>query len=235
MNHLISCVDALFENKTVGNLIVRVGRWEEILIDLTRTAQDRRLSDHTLFDMASVTKIMATTTLALMAMGRGLLSPEDKVSRFFPVPEDKQCLTVKHLMPHTMGIGHKNLTGCAGGYADIARYILDIPADIPIGTDVRYSCPGFILLGCILEKLFDRPLNEAFDTLVAAPLGLESTAFLPNTALDFVNANRSAADVGIVNDYNCRYLGGVCGNAGVFSCLEDVTRFVRLLLARGHH
>lgn len=233
MNHLISCVDALFENKTVGNLIVRVGRGEEILIDLTRTEQDRRLSDYTLFDMASVTKIMATTTLALMAMDRGTLSPEDRVSRFFSVPGDKQCLTIKHLMTHTMGTGHKNLTGCADGYADIARYILDIPADIPIGTDVRYSCPGFILLGCILEKLFDCPLNEAFDSLVATPLGLENTAFLPNAALDFVNANRRAADAGMVNDYNCRYLGGVCGNAGLFSCLEDMTRYVRFLQTKG--
>lgn len=233
MSHLISCIDDLFENKTVENLIIRVGRGEEILIDLTRTAQNRRLSDHTLFDMASVTKIMATTTLALIAMERGMLSPEDAVSKFYPVPADKQALTVRHLMMHTMGIGHKNLTACAGGYADIADYILNIPSDIPIGTDVRYSCPGFILLGCIVERLFDRRLHEAFEELVAAPLGLVHTSFLPARGHDFVNANRKAEEVGMVNDYNCRYLGGVCGNAGLFSDLDDLTRFAAFLRRRG--
>ena len=187
MKNLNKRIDLLFDDHTVGNIIVRVGRGDEVLCDVMRSAENRVLDSHTLFDMASVTKIMATTTLALMAMDRGTLSPEDRLSRFFSVPGDKQCLTIKHLMTHTMGIGHKNLTGCADGYADIARYILDIPADIPIGTDVRYSCPGFILLGCILEKLFDCPLTEAFDSLVATPLGLENTAFLPNAALDFVN------------------------------------------------
>lgn len=233
MRHLKSCIDDLFESETAENLIVRVGRGEEILIDLTRTAQNRRLSDHTLFDMASVTKIVATTTLALMAMDRGMLTLEDKVSRFFPVPEDRQNLTVRHLMTHTMGIGHKNLTGCAGGYTDISRYILDIPSDIPIGTDVRYSCPGFIVMGCIVERLFDRRLNEAFAELVAAPLGMHSSGFLPDRSLDIVNANRDESMAGLVNDYNCRYLGGVCGNAGLFSDLDDMTRYVGFLQASG--
>ena len=233
MSHLISCIDDLFENKTVENLIIRVGRGEEILIDVTRTAQNRRLSDHTLFDMASVTKIMATTTLALLAMERGMLSPDDTVGKFYPVPADKQELTIRHLMTHTMGIGHKNLTVCAGGYADIAEYILNIPSDLPIGTDVRYSCPGFILLGCVVERLFDRRLDEAFDELVAVPLGLVHTSFLPARGQDFVNANRQVKEAGMVNDYNCRYLGGVCGNAGLFSNLEDLTRFVRFLRNKG--
>lgn len=233
LRHLENCIEKLFAAKNVENIIVRVGRGEDVLYEIKRSSQDRILTERTLFDMASVTKIVATTSLALIAMDRGMLAPDDSVGRFLPVPEDKRGMTVRHLMTHTMGIGHKNLTGCAGGYADIADYILGIPSDIPIGTEVRYSCPGFILLGKIVEKLFDCRLNEAFDRHVAHPLGLASTAFLPDRGLDIVNSNRDESMAGLVNDYNCRYLGGVCGNAGLFSNLEDMTVYVKMLLAHG--
>ena len=233
MRYLENCVEKLFAAKTVENIIVRVGRGEDILYEIKRSSQDRTLSERTLFDMASVTKIVATTSLALIAMDRGMLAPNDPVGKFLNVPEDKRGMTVWHLMTHTMGIGHKNLTGCAGGYADIADYILNIPSDIPIGTDVRYSCPGFILLGKIVEQLFGCRLNEAFDRHVARPLGLKTTTFLPDRNLDAVNSNRDEGMAGLVNDYNCRYLGGVCGNAGLFSNLADMTVYVKMLLAHG--
>ena len=233
MRYLENCVEKLFAAKTVENIIVRVGRGEDILYEIKRSSQDRTLSERTLFDMASVTKIVATTSLALIAMDRGMLAPNDPVGKFLNVPEDKRGMTVWHLMTHTMGIGHKNLTGCAGGYADIADYILNIPSDIPIGTDVRYSCPGFILLGKIVEQLFGCRLNEAFDIHVARCLGLKTTTFLPDRSLDAVNSNRDEGMAGLVNDYNCRYLGGVCGNAGLFSNLADMTAYVKMLLAHG--
>ena len=233
MRYLENCVEKLFAAKTVENIIVRVGRGEDILYEIKRSSQDRTLSERTLFDMASVTKIVATTSLALIAMDRGMLAPNDPVGKFLNVPEDKRGMTVRHLMTHTMGIGHKNLTGCAGGYADIADYILNIPSDIPIGTDVRYSCPGFILLGKIVEQLFGCRLNEAFDRHVARPLGLKTTTFLPDRSLDAINSNRDEGMAGLVNDYNCRYLGGVCGNAGLFSNLADMTAYVKMLLAHG--
>ena len=233
MRYLENCVEKLFAAKAVENIIVRVGRGEDILYEIKRSSQDRTLSERTLFDMASVTKIVATTSLALIAMDRGMLAPNDPVGKFLNVPEDKRGMTVRHLMTHTMGIGHKNLTGCAGGYADIANYILNIPSDIPMGTDVRCSCPGFILLGKIVEQLFGCRLNEAFDIHVARCLGLKTTTFLPDRSLDAVNSNRDEGMAGLVNDYNCRYLGGVCGNAGLFSNLADMTAYVKMLLAHG--
>lgn len=233
MKTLESCMERLLSERTVENIIVQVGRGDDVLIDIKRSVQARELTDRTLFDMASVTKIIATTSLALIAIDRGLLSVDDPVSRFFSVPEDKRGMTVRHLMTHTMGIGHKSLLGCKGGYDAIAEYVLGIPSDIPIGSDVRYSCPGFILLGRMLEELFGKRLDAAYAEHVAAPLGMTSSVFLPSRGLDFVNSNRSDADHGRVNDYNCRYLGGVCGNAGLFSCLSDLTRYVKHLLLRG--
>ncbi len=233
MKHLEDCIQALMDNKTVEHIIVKVGRGDDVLYQAMHAASNRQLTEHTLFDMASVTKIVLTTSLSLIAIDKGMLSPDDPVSRFFSVPADKQGLTVRHLLTHTMGIGHKNLTKSNGSYEEIQDYILRIPSDIPIGSNVLYSCPGFIILGRIMEKLYKKRLDEAFYEHVAGPLGLHSSVFLPDRTRDIVNANQAEADSGTVNDYNCRYLGGICGNAGLFSDLADMTLYANMLLAKG--
>lgn len=233
MHHLERCIESLFEAKTVENIIVKVGRGDDVLCEIAKSEQGRRLTERTLFDMASITKIVVTTSLALIAIDKGMLSPSDPVSRFFAVAEDKKHLTVHHLLTHTMGIGHKSLLESTGVYEEVQNYILDIPSDIPIGTDVRYSCPGFILLGRIVEQIFQKRLDEAFYEHVATPLQMSASVFLPDRAKDLVNANLRDGEEGIVNDYNCRYLGGVCGNAGLFSNLADMTRYAKMLLSRG--
>lgn len=226
MLHLEKTIDEYVEKGILRQVAVRVGRGDGVLYDTFRGGVD----DITLFDMASVTKIMATTSLALIALDRGLISVNDPVAKFYPT--DKP-LTVEHLLTHTVGFGHKPLNKAGNTYANIAEKILEIPADIPIGTDVLYSCPGFILLGKILERVFSKPLNECFDELVAKPLGFESTSFLPKNRQRAVNSNLEEEKRGVVNDYNCQFLGGVAGNAGLFSCLSDVTKYVRLLQNRG--
>ena len=233
MSHLSECINTILQEGTAKNLIVRVGVGDEILMDVRRTVEDRVLTERTLFDMASVTKIVVTTTLALIGMDRGWISPDDPVSRFFAVPKDKKELTVRHLMTHTIGIGHKSMLPFAGAYSDVQNYILSIPSDIPIGSEVRYSCPGYLLLGRILEKCLDTSLDRLTHTYITTPLHMRATGFLPDRRLDIVNANPTDDGRGKVNDYNCRYLGGICGNAGLFSNLADMTRFVRAMLMRG--
>ncbi len=232
MTHLISCIDQLFESREVANLIVKVGIGDRTVCEIKRSSEERALTERTLFDMASVTKVVVTTSLALLAMDKGLLSKEDGVSRFFAVPSDKAQLTVGHLLTHTMGIGYKVLVG-GGAYENIQDHILNIPSDVPIGGEVRYSCPGFILLGRILEQVLGGRLDVLFRELVAEPLGMSRSSFHPDLAAHIVNANLDEGARGIVNDNNCRYLGGICGNAGLFSCLEDMTKYARMLINRG--
>jgi CubicO group peptidase (beta-lactamase class C family) len=231
--HLDAVLERLLRERTASNVAVRVGIGEKILCERLLSSEDRTLTEHTLFDMASVTKIVATTTLALIATERGMLSLSDPVSRFFPVPADKRGMTVYHLLTHTMGIGHKSLLKSGKDTESLVSYILSIPSDSPIGEAFRYSCPGFILLGKILEAVYGLPLSEATRRYVTEPLGMHSTCFLPSRTGDFVNSNRDPQAVGLVNDYNCRHLGGVCGNAGLFSSLSDMTRFVGFLRHHG--
>ena len=226
MKNLNEIIDRYIGDNIVGNIAVRVGIGDRIILDTFRGQADK----YTLFDMASVTKIIATTSLALIAIDRGLLSPEDPVDKFY---RTEKSLTIRHLLTHTCGIGHKSLLNSGNNYENIAEKILEIPSDIPIGTEVRYSCPGFILLGKILEKIFGKRLDESFCELVAKPLGMKNTSFLPNDRQNAVNSNLDDAKRGMVNDYNCAFLGGVAGNAGMFSNIEDVTRYVHLLQNKG--
>lgn len=225
MRHLEDRIDRYINEKTVQHIAVRAGKGDAVLCDVFRGADEC-----TLFDMASVTKMMATTTLALLALDRGLFCLDDPVNRFFAT---EKPLTLRHVLTHTIGFGYRLLNSAGNTPENIAQKILEIPEDLPIGSDVRYSCPGFILLGKILEKVLERPLNKAFDELVAAPLGLQSTGFLPSNRHLAVNANLAEELRGTVNDDNSRHLGGVAGNAGVFSNLADVTRYVKFMLAKG--
>ena len=170
MTHLNTEIDKLAKDGIISHIAVRVGLGDKILHYTFRGGVDVK----TLFDMASVTKIMVTTSLALIALDNGLLKLEDKVHQFYST---SRSFTIKNLLTHTIGIGHKSLNKEGNSYANIAEKILDIPSDIPIGADVRYSCPGFILLGKILEKTFGMQLDQCFHELVAKPLGFENTLF----------------------------------------------------------
>ena len=232
MTQLASCIENLIQIGTVQNISVRVGRNDQILYDLYRSPNNT-VNENTLFDMASVTKILATTSLALMALDRNLLSLEDPVAKFFRCDAEKEKLTIFNLLTHTIGIGYKPLFKEEPTCDTIADTILKIPCDIPIGSDVLYSCPAFILLGKILENVFEKPFQTLFDELVCKPLNLASTRFCPQDKTNIVNSNLDHTMLGQVNDNNCRFLGGIAGNAGVFSNITDMTAFAKYLLRKG--
>jgi len=224
-------VDRLLSDGTVSNIAIRVGKYDEILGEV----YSEGITDKTLFDMASVTKILSVTLISLIAIDKGILDIDEKVSKFFDVPPHYEDLKIRHLLTHTMGIGHKNLTKNNQTYDNVADFILSL-CDVPPGTEVRYSCPAFILMGKILEKLYGKRLDVLFDEMVAAPLNMERTVFCPDVNI-YKDINLSCYEgeqkLGDVADYNARYLGGVAGNAGVFSCILDLNLFVKAMLNNG--
>ena len=221
--------DQFKRDGTVSNIAVRVGKFGDIIGEVYSDG----VNSQTLFDMASVTKIMVTTTLALIAVEQKKLSITDKVSKFFAVPGWYKDLTVFNLLTHTMGLASRDLTGNNITYDNIAEYILSLKGN-DVGKRVEYSCPAFILLGKILEKIYGERLDVLFENMVAAPLGLKSSGFKPDkTGHSIVNSNIADNKLGIVNDYNCQFLGGVAGNAGLFSNIEDITVYADMLLNGG--
>lgn len=232
MNRIEQCVDRLFSEGTVQNIAIRIGKGEKVIYEMFRSANEN-INAETLFDMDSVTKILAPTCIALIAVDEGLLCLSDNVGEILGLLPKGGDITVKHLLTHTIGIGHKDLNKPEVTYDNVAEYILSMPPDIPVGSDVLYSCPSFILLGKVLEKIFDERLDALFYERVAQPLGMSKSLFCPPKCQSIVNSNIALEERGLVNDCNCRHLGGVCGNAGIFSNISDMTKFVSMLMKNG--
>lgn len=213
------------------------------------TPEGKPVSEDTLYDMASMTKIMATGMIALKLLEAGELDLSDSVAKYLgkEVPEDKADISIFHLMTHTSGLpSHFLLEEQIKDPADAAGAILHTPLDTPVGATVNYSCMGFILLGKILERILSDRLDRLAEKMVFRPLGMESTgyhalsngklcdpALAENTAFTEKDPKSGEWLCGVVHDENARFLDGVAGNAGVFSNLRDGVRFARMLACGG--
>ena len=192
----------------------------------------------TRYDMASLSKVLGATMLALRAIEEGKLTLWDKLERFFPdCPEDKKNITIKHLMTHTAGfVPAFWLSEEAEKPEDALAALLAHPLATPVGAEVHYSCMGYITLGKVLETVYGQPLDQLASERVFAPLGMVSTCYCPtgdNIAATEVDKATGIAWQGIVHDENARFLRGVSANAGVFSDIHDMIRFAQMLAGEG--
>lgn len=202
---------------------------------LKRTYGD--CTDTTLFDIASLSKILGPTMIALRFLEEGRFRLYDTVADFFPdAPADKKDITILQLMTHTGGFpAHFFLSDYTSDPADAARVILDHPLAQAPGGDPIYSCMGYILLGKILEKISGLPLDELAEKYVFFPLGMRNTGYHPagNCAPTELDPATGKCLQGVVHDENARFLKGISANAGVFSTIDDMITFVKMLALEG--
>jgi len=192
----------------------------------------------TRFDMASLTKILAPTMIALQAIEAGDLTLWDTLGMFFPeTPQDKCGITIRQLMSHSAGFEPSFLLSEeAESPEDALRALLTHPLAYMPGTDVRYSCMGYIMLGWLLERIYGQPLNVLAQKRVFDPLGMSGTGYCPNggnIAATEVDKQTGRAWQGTVHDENARFLRGISANAGVFSNIDDMIRFAEMLAQGG--
>lgn len=199
---------------------------------------------HTLYDMASVSKVMATTMVTLRFIADGLMDLADTLPVYFGemVPKDKAPITLFQLMTHTSGFpAHILMEEYIKPGDDIADFLLHAPLAYAPGTQVVYSCMGFILLAKALERIGGQPLDLLARRLVFEPLGMTHTGYhrldMPidtaNTAFTERDHKTGQWLAGRVHDENARFQNGVSGNAGVFSDIRDCVRFARMLAGHG--
>lgn len=193
----------------------------------------------TMYDMASCTKVLATTPVALKLLADGYFALGDPISRFIDVPEDKKNITVFQLLTHTSGlIPYINLFELGDDREKVFRALMDIPLNRKPGTDTEYSCIGFITLMRIIEKVTSLTLDAAAKEICFDPLGMKHTCYNPtergytNIATTEYSERLGAYKCGVVHDETAAFLGGVSGNAGLFSTASDVASYA-LMLARG--
>jgi CubicO group peptidase (beta-lactamase class C family) len=194
----------------------------------------------TVFDMASVTKPVATATSVMLLIEQGKLRPEDRVADHLPAfgQKGKDKITVAHLLSHTSGLIADN---AEADYRDGRDKALErVHALAPLaapGERFVYSDMGFIVLGELVEKVSGTSLDVFARKNIFAPLGMNETGYRPGDKLKERAAPTVQRDghwlVGEVHDPRAAALGGVAGHAGLFSTADDLAVFAQMILGGG--
>jgi uncharacterized protein YbbC (DUF1343 family)/CubicO group peptidase (beta-lactamase class C family) len=199
------------------------------------------MTSDTIFDIASLTKVVATTpsVLRLWEMGKvDLNAPLGRYLKEFNTPAF-QDVTIARLLTHSAGMPDlPSRDAMAKGFPDAARLQARAGLSVAPGTTFLYSDTGFILLGELVRRVSGEPLDRFAQRNFYTPLGMRDTAFAPPQSwqkriapTEIVNAHGPLR--GVVHDGNARLLHGVAGHAGVFSTATDLSRYCRMLLSGG--
>jgi CubicO group peptidase (beta-lactamase class C family) len=202
----------------------------------------------TVFDIASVSKVLATTAAAMVLVDRGKLDLDTRVGDILPgfvigmAPgSGKERVTLRMLLAHTSGLpAYETLFRNCDTADALLRATLKLPLEAAPGSRTEYSDFGFLLLGKVIEVLTYQRLDGFCAKEIFAPLGLTATRFRPGPEIRFSippseedTTFRRRVIQGEVQDENCFVMGGVAGHAGVFANVPDVLAFAQCILERG--
>lgn len=202
--------------------------------------RNQPVASDTIFDLASVTKPMTAAVMALLLSEEGRFSLLQKVPEFFPERPLAHLagVSVEHLLTHTSGLPAWVELYAGTTDADVAfEKLLNLPLEAPPGRRYEYSCLGYILLGKILESVAGESLQSFLKREVWDPLGMQDTGYCPSqeklsriASTMYCPARPGLEIIGQVHDGNAWVLGGVSGNAGLFSTPSDILKFCLNLL-----
>ena len=209
-----------------------------------------RMTVSTIFDCASLTKVIATTPVIMRLLQQGRIRLNDPVAMYLPRfgVNGKSQITIRELLTHTSGLEPDlSLYPSWSGYREGIRRAEALAPAFPPGSRFQYSDVNYIVLGELAQKLTGEPLNDYVASRVWRPIGMRHTRFLPprswrkNIAPTQLNPNRryrspwhaSSWLRGIVHDPVTRVMGGVTGAAGMFSTAGDLARFAQMMLNFG--
>jgi serine-type D-Ala-D-Ala carboxypeptidase len=199
-------------------------------------------SDQTLFDLASLTKVVATVPLVLLLHQRGAWDIDDPLARWLP-GAPRSPVTLRDCLSHTSGlVAHRPFYAKCEDAAAIRRAVLAELASAH-GGPVVYSDLNFMLLGWAVEERAGEPLASLLHREILVPLGMSATTYRPETSLTSIAATEVDGDQrlapgtiwGKVHDGNAFALGGVSGHAGLFSTVTDLATFASALLRPDRH
>jgi beta-glucosidase-like glycosyl hydrolase/CubicO group peptidase (beta-lactamase class C family) len=207
----------------------------------TYAADSAPIATDSLFDMASLTKVCATTPVVLRLVADGVLSLDQKVAELVPAfrGAGKEGVTIRHLLTHCAGLpAWVDFFRTVQGKADIVTAAAREPLQTEPGSRTVYSDLGLILLMACVERVTGQDFDVLAEREVFEPLGMERARFnRTGTALDAVPtevvAERGGAVRGFVHDENAHALGGVSGHAGLFATAGDVVRIGLAFLGGG--
>lgn len=197
------------------------------------------MTTDTVFDLASLTKPVATATSLMTLVEAGKIDVEKPVAEYLPEfgRNGKETIPVSQLLVHTSGLIPDNaLRDYQQGVEKAWELLFALKPTDPPGTKFKYSDVNFLVLGKLVEKLGGKPLDVYAREVVFAPLGMEETGFLPGENLLAriapTEKQGNAFIKGRVHDPRAALLNGVAGHAGLFSSAEDLSKFCRAVLLK---
>ncbi|WP_243302215.1 exo-beta-N-acetylmuramidase NamZ domain-containing protein [Geothrix oryzisoli] len=199
------------------------------------------MTEDTIFDVASLTKVVATLPSVMLLVERGKVDVDAPVRTYLPEFHHPE-ITVKHLLTHTSGLPpglpKDEVHPDWHGYEEGIRRACACAPDLPPGLVVRYSDLNFILLGEIVHRVSGHRLDAFAEREVFSPLGMRSTRFRPEAGrVDRIAPTERDQDGtmlrGVVHDPTARRMGGVAGHAGLFTTAADLAKYARFMLHGG--
>ncbi len=198
---------------------------------------------NSIFDLASVSKVVGTTSAAMILVQEGKLNLDDKVIKYLPEFNNhgKDKVTIRNLMLHNSGLAaFKRYYDVYTTEAEVINDIMNLPLDNPPGKKYVYSDLGMITLQKVIERISGKPLDVFLKENLFKPLGMNNTMYNPSkdiknrcvpTEIDTVWRHRLIQ--GEVHDERAAMLNGVAGHAGLFSTTEDLSKFIMMYLNNG--
>lgn len=218
-----------------------VGRWGHVVLEQgmgrVGASGGEVDPDRTVYDIASLSKVVGTTTAVMLLVEDGKMSLDDPVQAYLPefMGINKNRVTIRHLLTHTSG-----LPAGADVYAstpeESLQRLLRVPLEHAPGMRVEYSDVGFVVLFAAAERAAGEPLYRLLDRRVFEPLGMLSTTYVMGEGcMRCAGTSRTRGDAyrGKVHDPISRRLGGIGGNAGLFSTAHDLARFAAMMANGG--
>jgi CubicO group peptidase (beta-lactamase class C family) len=205
-------------------------------------APSPRPDDHTLWDLASLTKVIGLTSGIMILHAQGRIDIDAPVQRYLPswTGPNKQLVTVKHLLTHTSGLpAFKAYDEITHGPDSLAKLMFATPLDTLPGAKMVYSDIGAYMLGRVLQAITGQTLDAYLHDHLFEPAGMHETMYNPPASLvariapTEIDPRRGGLVHGKVHDERAYYLGGVSAHAGLFSSAHDLTRFARMYLNHG--
>jgi CubicO group peptidase (beta-lactamase class C family) len=194
------------------------------------------MSEETIFDAASLTKVVATTTAVMLLVETQQVKLAEKVRTYLPefTGDGREEITVRQLLTHTSGLRPDLPPGGPPGYeVTLGRVFRERPTAAP-DTAFRYSDLNFILLGAVVARVSGMPLDQFCAERIFGPLKMSDTLFHPPVALQGrIAPTTRETPRGMVHDPTAQLMGGVAGHAGLFATAADLARFARMLLGHG--
>lgn len=222
--------DAISDRRLPGGVLLIEHQGQRILRAYGNRALEprvERMTPDTIFDAASITKVVATAPSIWLLIARGKLSLDQSLRSVLPEFTD-DAVTLRHLLTHTSGLRPGLDRDDWSGYAEgVRRALAEVPQNRP-GAVFRYSDINYILLGEVVRVASGEPLDGFAKKNVFAPLGMHDTTFRPKRSARVAPTENGLR--GIVHDPTARRMGGVAGHAGMFTTAADLAKFARAVL-----